>query len=108
MLGVGIEGGRLGREWILSRRRDFSEFKKLETLRSEDREGKSEEVGEKEVKVRKREAAQRWWREVWTNAAWAPLTAHWSIEKGMLGEGTVGALGMVAGGLTLREAWMRG
>lgn len=100
MIGVGVEGARLGREWVLRRQRDRE-------LQVSERQQVYAAVEEKEAKIQKAER-ERWWREVGINAAWAPLTVHWSVEKGILGDGIVGALGMVAGGLALGKAWKTG
>lgn len=111
MAHVGLEGARLGREWVLSHQR------KLVAQRREflDRKNKKAQVdgaivelkGEKEEKVAEREEEARWWREVGVNAAYAPMTVHWSVEEGIWGEGSVGALGIVAGMLGIREAWRK-
>jgi len=53
---------------------------------------------EKEWKV-------KWRREMVTNLAWAPLTVHWSLEEGLVGEFWVGLLGSVAGITGFRELW---
>ena len=90
MAHVGLEFGRLGREWVLRKRV------------AEARGGKAEEV---EVKMERLQVEGRWWRDVVVNAAYAPLTVHWSVEGGVLGEGVVGGLGMVAGWVGLRELW---
>ncbi len=121
MLGVVGEGGRLWREGVLSRQGGdvvgAGEGLKGLGMEGEDErggvgeevgEGGAQTVGEKEEKIQRMQASKRWWRQVVANAAWAPLTVHWSVEGGVLGEGAVGALGMVAGGLALREAWRRG
>ncbi len=63
--------------------------------------------GEKREKIVEREEKARWWRELGVNAAYAPMTVHWSMEEGILGEGSVGALGIVAGMLGIREAWRK-
>lgn len=89
---VGLEFVRLGREWVLGRR--------VEDRRG----GRAEEVRVKMERVR---VERRWWREVVVNAAYAPLTVHWSVEGGWVGEGVVGALGMVAGVVGFREVWGR-
>ena len=110
MAHVGLEGARLGREWILSHQR------KIIAQRREflDRKNKKPQVdgaivpsGEKEDKIVEREEKARWWRELGVNAAYVPMTVHWSKEEGMLGESSVGALGMVAGVLKIREAWRK-
>lgn len=89
-----LEGARLGREVVLRRREALAEKQQVEG-----------DDGEKEAKIANAEDEMRWWAEVGVNAAYAPMTLHWSLEQGMLGDGVIGALGMVAGGLRLREAW---
>jgi hypothetical protein len=121
MLGVLGEGGRLWRELILQRRkrgivRASDDLKVSGMEREGERAGVAAEVGkegvdavgEKEEKIQRMQASARWWRQVVANAAWAPLTVHWSVEGGVLGDGAVGMLGMVAGGVALREAWRGG
>lgn len=111
-----LEGGRLGREWALegqerkgSEQRERGGSKQStetkEGQSGEGREKERDEDGEKESKVRQARRARRWWAEVVSNVAYAPLTLHWSLERGLLGEGWVGALGMVAGFVGVREAW---
>lgn len=46
-----------------------------------------------------------WWREFYINLAWTPLTVHWSMENGFLSEAQIALLGVIAGGVRLREAW---
>ncbi|KAL9060012.1 MAG: hypothetical protein Q9162_000862 [Coniocarpon cinnabarinum] len=59
-----------------------------------------------EQEQRKHEDEDRaWWKSLGVYAAYAPLAAHWSVEGGFLGEGTVGFLGMCAGILGVRECW---
>lgn len=120
MLGVMGEGGRLWREGVLQRRNNHiskvsDNLKALALDGENERAGPDTKVeraedalGEKEEKLKQAQVSERWWRQVVSNAAWAPLTVHWSVEGGMLGDGAVGALGMVAGGMALREAWRRG
>ena len=85
--------------------------RRRERLATEPATGKQEDEngneGEKEAKITKAEEEARWWREVGVNAAYAPMTLHWSLAQGLLGEGIIGTLGMVAGGLGLREAWRK-
>ncbi|KAA6408249.1 MAG: hypothetical protein FRX48_07991 [Lasallia pustulata] len=89
---VGLEFVRLAREWALRK------------LVAEARGGKAKELGAKWERVREE---GRWWREVRVNAAYAPLTVHWSVDKDWVGERVVGGLGMVAGWIGLRELWRR-
>ncbi|KAG6986526.1 hypothetical protein G7Y79_00079g100440 [Physcia stellaris] len=88
---VALEGGRLGRELVISRR---GRVERDDKGRGE----RDEEGEEKEAKIARAVERERWWTEVLVNAAYAPMTLHWSFEGGLLPEGVVGALGMVAGG----------
>ena len=89
---VGLEFVRLGREWVLRKQV------------AERRGGRAEEV---EVKMERVRDEARWWREVVVNAAYAPLTVHWSVDGGVVGEGVVGGLGMVGGWVGMGELWRR-
>ena len=60
---------------------------------------------EKEEKVEDRKINQEWYRSFVVNVAYAPMTLHWSFEQGLLNEGLIGAFGILAGALGLREAW---
>ncbi|KAI9837400.1 MAG: hypothetical protein M1837_002988 [Sclerophora amabilis] len=48
-----------------------------------------------------------WWSEVLVNAAYAPLTVHWSLEEGLIEEVWVGLFGSVAGLVGLRQSWRK-
>ena len=70
--------------------------------------------GEKEDKIQAEERmrAQKlenwlWWKDLASNLAYAPMTVHWSMEKGLLSDWGVGACGIVAGGANLADAWRR-
>lgn len=70
--------------------------------------------GEKEDKIRGEERIRKeklenwlWWKDVASNLAYAPMTLHWSMEKGLLSDWGVGACGMVAGGALLADAWRK-
>lgn len=50
------------------------------------------------------------WREQWNSAflrnlAWAPLTVHWSLEKGLLNEMMIGALATIPGVISMSKLW---
>ena len=47
----------------------------------------------------------KWYREVGVNAAYAPMTIHYSVESGVLGDGAIAALGVVVGALSIGQAW---
>lgn len=61
--------------------------------------------GEKEGTDKTGNDTTLWWRDLLSNAAYAPLTVHWSVDGGLLGDISVGALGAVAGGANLCVAW---
>ncbi|KAL2357429.1 hypothetical protein BJ546DRAFT_309688 [Cryomyces antarcticus] len=61
--------------------------------------------GEKEDRVEAAREETRWWDEIYVNAAYAPLTLHWSLEEGCVSEAWVSALGTIAGVIGFRELW---
>jgi len=88
MAHVALEVVRLGREWQL--------------VASED-----ESDDSAEAKAHKVQADAAWRRDVAVNAAWAPVTAHYSWEQGCLSEPWVGLFGAVASGIGFRQLWRR-
>ncbi|KAI9799880.1 MAG: hypothetical protein M1833_003802 [Piccolia ochrophora] len=82
---VGLELGRL---WVVRNGRDRGAG------------GEKARGGEEEA-----EDERKWWREVGVNAAYAPLTLHWSVERGVVGEVWVGVLGSVAAVMGLVDVW---
>lgn len=113
---VAGEIGRLGREWWLvdvgakgDTVNEVSEVKQKDLTKKEGGAlvvGRERAIDEKAGKWEEREN-EKWWREMVVNAAYAPMTLHWSFEERLLSEGVVGMLGILAGGLGLREAWKR-
>jgi hypothetical protein len=47
----------------------------------------------------------KWRKELVVDLAYAPLTLHWSLENGVVGEFWVGLLGSIAGSTGLRMLW---
>ena len=76
-----------------------------------EKEGEVVEKGELELrmdKVEEQELKERWgkwYRTTGVNIAYAPMTVHYSLEDGILGEGVIGALGAVVGALSIGQAW---
>ena len=69
-----------------------------------------ERIGDKTVA--EAEAEERAWSSAWRkslvrNAAWAPLTIHWSLEQGFVSELAVGAFGSIPGVIQLRDLWKK-
>ena len=67
-----------------------------------------EDKGESELREEKVER-ERWWKK-WTrdlgvNLGYAPMTVHYSMEEGPLGEGALGALGVMVAWFKMAEAW---
>lgn len=127
MAHVVLEFGRLGRVWVL-RQREGTNGSKDESVTSVQAEGaitgdtEVEKEGGKETGLAvnggeagasdnesgldTRTADERaWWKDIYVNAAWLPLTMHWSTEEGIASEAQVAILGMIPGYLGLREAW---
>jgi hypothetical protein len=82
---VALEGGKLG--WLAWKERQRKSGNGTLAMREEDK--------------------KRWWRELGVNAAYAPLTIHWSVEGGVLNDTLVGLLGSVAGWIRLKQVWER-
>ncbi|KAK3333310.1 hypothetical protein B0T19DRAFT_122409 [Cercophora scortea] len=52
-----------------------------------------------------REQRADWRRRLAKNLAWAPLTLHWSTDKGLVGDFVVGLFGTVPGVIQISQAW---
>lgn len=115
---VGCELVRLGYEgWEMERKRrgveeggGGVEGKEGVDGEVEVREEKGGDSGKEveRVRVEDQVAEERWrkWRrELVVNAAYAPMTMHYSLENGPLGEGSLGLLGVIVGWLTIGKAW---
>ncbi|KAH9877873.1 hypothetical protein J1614_003090 [Plenodomus biglobosus] len=95
---VGVEIARLGAEWYYHAPKPTA----------------TQGDGEKEDKLAREEEVKRgklekwvWWKDLASNMAYAPMTLHWSRERGLLSDWGVGACGMVAGGALLADAWRK-
>jgi hypothetical protein len=60
---------------------------------------------DKEMSGDREEESRAWRRDLVSNAAYAPLTVHWSLEEGVVGDFWVGLLGTVASGVGFAEVW---
>ncbi|KAG0648658.1 hypothetical protein D0Z07_4730 [Hyphodiscus hymeniophilus] len=96
MAHVGLDFLRLGRVLMLRRHRGTEEQKRVDGPKGD----VITERGEQEWRA-------AWAKEVIVNAAWAPLTLHWSLEKGLIGDFWVGVLGSVAGLSGLGTLWRK-
>jgi len=63
-------------------------------------------VGDDKALVSKREAeAQEWWKKVYVNSAYLPLTVHYGTEGGVFAEASSAVLNLVPGLFAFRDAW---
>ena len=111
---VALEFARLGYEWRELKGQDVARQKRsngLEKSQSAEKEGEIAEKGELELRMDKvedeslKERWGKWYKEFGVNVAYAPMTVHYSLENGILGEGVIGALGAVVGALSIGQAW---
>lgn len=91
---MGLDFIRLYREWILRKKRGSEEEKRTDGPKGD----VITERGEQEWRA-------KWMRELLVDAAWAPLTLHWSLEEGLVGDFWIGLLGSVAGVAGLATRW---
>ncbi|TDZ37056.1 hypothetical protein C8035_v008192 [Colletotrichum spinosum] len=64
----------------------------------------------REGAIEMRSGEYREWQDVWTRtlarqAAWFPLTVHWSMDKGFVPEMGIGFLGSIPGIVQMRQLW---
>ena len=108
---VALELARLGYEWQELKSNDFGTQRGgSEELRGTDDGREMVEKGEldstdnlEDEGLKQRRG--KWYREVGVNMAYAPMTIHYSLENGILGQGAIGLLGTVVGALSIGQAW---
>jgi len=106
---LGWDKQRQGRAWVLSSRfwmahvgLDFVRLWREWQTRRKDVDGN----GDDKVKEQSEEEWRRLWRkQLVVDLAYAPLTVHYSLEKGLLGQFWVGLCGSVAGIAGFRFFW---
>lgn len=93
--------------WAFDVALNFVRLARMRQLRKVEDQNKIQAEGgdETRLKVQRRKDEIQWVKSVIVNAAWQPLTIHWSLEKGALTDSWVGVFGMIAGGIGLREKW---
>ena len=108
---VALELARLGYEVLDLRGQDNDiQTRKSRALESTEK-GEVVEKGELELRMDKVEDEGlkakwgEWYRKVGVNAAYAPMTIHYSLDNGVLGDGAIAALGVVVGALSIGQAW---
>lgn len=112
---MALELARLGYEVLELRGEDTGrqtrKSRELENSQGADKEGDLAEKGELELRMDKVEDEGlkarwgKWYREFGVNVAYAPMTIHYSLDNGVLGEGAIAALGAVVGALSIGQAW---
>ena len=96
MAHVGLDLIRLYRLWMLRKQRGTEEEKRTDGPKGDVITQRGEDVW-----------MAGWTKELVVDMAWAPLTLHWSLEKGLVGEFWVGLLGTVAGVAGLGSLWRK-
>ncbi|KAK9246731.1 hypothetical protein V1506DRAFT_534140 [Lipomyces tetrasporus] len=98
---------KINRLWVVSSRlwaaHVILEFVRLARVKYLAKKDVSEQSGEKVTDGHT--ADTLWRRQLIVNAAYFPLTIHWSLETGLLTDLAVGALGTIAGGARLVPLW---
>ncbi|KAK9324300.1 hypothetical protein V1517DRAFT_351459 [Lipomyces orientalis] len=98
---------KINRLWVVSSRlwaaHVILEFVRLARVKYLAKKDVSEQSGEKATDGKT--ADTLWRRQLIVNAAYFPLTIHWSLETGLLTDLAVGALGTIAGGARLIPLW---
>jgi len=79
---------------ILDVKVDLGTDEKVKVVEERGKEEKMDELAE-----------TKWWRDLYVNAAWAPLTVHYSTASVNLSEGTIAFLGAFCGWMSLSKAW---
>lgn len=109
---LGWSEARQAKAWLWSSRfwaahivLEFGRLLRVRAMSLRDAEAKSDSTQEKEAKIARIGSGRSWWRQVYVNAAYAPLTVHWSLESGIMGDLSVGVLGSVAGLIGLQKLW---
>jgi len=88
---VALEAARLVREWQI---KDLGVQKVQE---------KTE--GEGAVGVQRQQEVQAWRRAWWANAAYSPMTVHYSVDGGILSDDQLGLLGVIIGFIGFGHLW---
>ena len=104
---VALDLGRLWRLSIARQQKRLPQSPKSATA-AEDKPVDLEEIKDTEIAVTRshvRGEDDKWWRQLYVNAAYAPLTLHWSLEGGAVSDLWIGILGTSAGLVGLKHLW---
>jgi len=123
MVYVGLELSRLGYEWrqrtaVEAKSKDLNELaEQVESsgvivpeggLKGDLEAREEKEKGElvlREEKIERQQWWSKWERDLGASLGYAPMTVHYSMENGPLGEGALGALGVIVAWFRMGEAW---
>jgi uncharacterized membrane protein YuzA (DUF378 family) len=106
---LSIKSESVNKAWLWSSRmwmaHVFLDFVRLGRVYQMRQEAGAPKSADYEGKIKRKQEVETWWRQFCVNTAYAPLTVHWSLEQGLVGEMTVGILGTVAGIFSIKQAW---
>ena len=90
-----LEGARLGRTWQLQ----------LQGRKREERQEGKEGDGYDDDDDRDGSGNALWWKDALVNTAYAPLTVHYSLPGGLVGDEYIAMLGIIAGSVGFKSLW---
>jgi hypothetical protein len=104
---VAVELGKLALERVRVMSKRADEVAVLS--KAKEGEDESQEVARRaEAKIKEQEHwmwEDRWRGNLLRNLAWAPLTVHWGLEKGLVSETALSMLGCIPGVVQTRQLW---
>lgn len=83
----------------------FLDLLRLGRVRQIREQAKASSGLEKEDKIARKTENKKWWRDFVVNTAYAPLTVHYSLESGAVGELWIGLLGSIVSAVSWNTAW---
>lgn len=98
---------RQGKMWVLSCRfwLVHTALEAWRLLRERQRAKKTAATGEKEDKIRTKEAKKAWNRAWYINAGYAPMALHYSIPTGLISDDALGVLGLIVAYNSFGHMW---
>ena len=72
---------------------------------SEEKEEEEEEEEEERDDVLDSSGNALWWKDALVNTAYAPLTVHYSLPGGLVGDEYIAMLGIIAGSVGFKSLW---
>lgn len=93
------------RAWGLHVFLDLVRLARVKQLEARQRQRGRADLVEKESKIEMEAEEEKWRTQLLTNAAYAPLTIHYGMDKGPLSDLWIGAFGSVASIVGWRQVW---